>query len=351
MQNIGKRIKEMRKAADLTQERLAEYLNVSYQAVSKWETGINAPDLALIAPLCRVLGVTSDELLGLTGVDREALRLRLEQAHEEMRRRGSVLEVIEAARELVTEFPGEGKYLVWLGNAEAYASHHVSLPYDEEAFRRYEESAVLHIEMALEAGLEDFHLREQALATIAGCLSRLGRQAEGLEYARQMPESGMKDLYVGLCLEGEEKIVHEQNKNMARFNDFWNGINHLDRLLHLSSSQWQAAIEIAHRFVPDGNFQYLHMLVSSHYVSLARCLCREGQLDRAMEALTAAVGHWDAYFRYVDAGSQTHFTVSWLNRLDHGVVAFHGDREKRFLRDICFDPLREREEFRALENT
>ena len=36
MQNIGKRIRELRKKNDLTQEKLADYLGVSYQAVSKW---------------------------------------------------------------------------------------------------------------------------------------------------------------------------------------------------------------------------------------------------------------------------------------------------------------------------
>ncbi|MBR4896735.1 MAG: helix-turn-helix domain-containing protein, partial [Clostridia bacterium] len=44
---------------------LADYLGVSSQAVSKWEVGQASPDLALIAPLCRVLGCTADELLGI----------------------------------------------------------------------------------------------------------------------------------------------------------------------------------------------------------------------------------------------------------------------------------------------
>ena len=39
MQNIGKRIKELRIKNNLTQEKLASYLNVSFQTVSKWETG------------------------------------------------------------------------------------------------------------------------------------------------------------------------------------------------------------------------------------------------------------------------------------------------------------------------
>ncbi len=65
MENIGKRIRDLRKAKDLTQVRLADYLGVSEQAVSKWETSAATPDLWLIEPLTRVFGVTADELLGI----------------------------------------------------------------------------------------------------------------------------------------------------------------------------------------------------------------------------------------------------------------------------------------------
>ena len=40
MNNIGKRIKELRKKNDITQERLADYLGLTDKAVSKWECGV-----------------------------------------------------------------------------------------------------------------------------------------------------------------------------------------------------------------------------------------------------------------------------------------------------------------------
>ena len=65
MDHIGQKIRELRKKADLTQDRLAEMLGVTAQAVSKWEVGSASPDLSLIAPLCRLLGCSADELLGI----------------------------------------------------------------------------------------------------------------------------------------------------------------------------------------------------------------------------------------------------------------------------------------------
>lgn len=61
---FGKRLQQVRKAAGLSQEQLAELVGMSRQAVSKWETDQAAPDIDKLASLCGVLGVSADELLG-----------------------------------------------------------------------------------------------------------------------------------------------------------------------------------------------------------------------------------------------------------------------------------------------
>ena len=62
-ETLGRRIARLRLAKTATQERLAKELNVSPQAVSKWENDINYPDISLLADLARFLGVSVDELL------------------------------------------------------------------------------------------------------------------------------------------------------------------------------------------------------------------------------------------------------------------------------------------------
>lgn len=61
--NIGKNIRELRKRAGLTQEQLAEAMNVSFQAVSKWENDTALPDITMIPLLARYFAVTTDALL------------------------------------------------------------------------------------------------------------------------------------------------------------------------------------------------------------------------------------------------------------------------------------------------
>lgn len=60
---LGKRIAQYRKEKGLTQEALAQAMNVSAQAVSKWENDQTCPDITSLPQLSRILGVTVDELL------------------------------------------------------------------------------------------------------------------------------------------------------------------------------------------------------------------------------------------------------------------------------------------------
>ena len=61
-EKIGKFIAEKRKEEKLTQEQLAEKLNISKNAVSKWERGLNLPDVSIMQELCKILKITLNEL-------------------------------------------------------------------------------------------------------------------------------------------------------------------------------------------------------------------------------------------------------------------------------------------------
>jgi transcriptional regulator with XRE-family HTH domain len=62
--NISENIFNLRKASGLTQEALADKLNISFQAVSKWENGQSLPDITLLPALADIFGTSIDKLLG-----------------------------------------------------------------------------------------------------------------------------------------------------------------------------------------------------------------------------------------------------------------------------------------------
>ena len=76
---IGKFIAKRRKEKQLTQAQLAEKLNITDRAVSKWETGKCMPDSSVMLELCGILGITVNELLSGEEVDMESLEKKADE--------------------------------------------------------------------------------------------------------------------------------------------------------------------------------------------------------------------------------------------------------------------------------
>jgi len=99
------KLKQLRKAHDLTQDQVAEIFHVSSQSVSRWETGANFPDIELLPHIASFFKVTVDELLGTEIIIGE------QKANEYMRdiryllNSGKLHEGIETARRAVKEIP------------------------------------------------------------------------------------------------------------------------------------------------------------------------------------------------------------------------------------------------------
>lgn len=70
---IGAVIRKYRKEKEMTQEEMAGCLGVTASAVNKWENGNTLPDVALLAPVARLLGITTDTLLSFI-LQRKAYR-------------------------------------------------------------------------------------------------------------------------------------------------------------------------------------------------------------------------------------------------------------------------------------
>ena len=60
---IGALIKELRKKSNLTQKEFAEKYDVTFQAVSKWENGINLPDTLTLKRICNDYNINLDDIL------------------------------------------------------------------------------------------------------------------------------------------------------------------------------------------------------------------------------------------------------------------------------------------------
>jgi len=101
-ETMGQIIRRLRKERNLTQEELAEQLNITYQAVSRWENETGMPDISQIVPLATVFGVTTDVLFNMEGTNAADEAYRIVNEAETMKQYGET-ETYLAAYDHMTE--------------------------------------------------------------------------------------------------------------------------------------------------------------------------------------------------------------------------------------------------------
>ncbi len=78
-EKIGKFILKLRREKNMTQQELADRIGVTDRAISKWENGRGLPDLSLMMPLCKELGITINELISGEQIEKEDYQSKLEE--------------------------------------------------------------------------------------------------------------------------------------------------------------------------------------------------------------------------------------------------------------------------------
>ncbi len=103
--NLGNKIKDLRKERGISQDVLAQVLGVTFQAVSKWETGAAMPDVTLIPAIASFFGVSTDELFDFNRMEQEQRVADICYAAAEIRREKPE-EAEEMLRQGLKQFPG-----------------------------------------------------------------------------------------------------------------------------------------------------------------------------------------------------------------------------------------------------
>lgn len=129
--NIGKQIKTLRLKKNVKQDELADYLGVSYQAVSKWETEMSVPDISLLPKISAYFGVSIDELFQLPD---EAEFERIENMFwNERRIKNETFEhAVRFLEEVIKDEPGNVRAyenLAYLYNHRARSDHELASEY------------------------------------------------------------------------------------------------------------------------------------------------------------------------------------------------------------------------------
>lgn len=364
MLKIGEKIKELRKAQDVTQEKLADYLNISYQAVSKWENGLALPDITLLPKLANFFGVTSDELLSINPTEDKSRLDEYYKLYRENNRQGKMMENIVLARKVLDEYP---RNFQWMLNL-AYPLVQYEATDEQKAYSRehkFIEEATALCERILEDCTEE-STRQSAINILCYNYPRLGKTEDALRLANQMPEMLLsKEPLLFHIYKGEEKIAQAQ-KNLLSMIDMSAGL-----IWVLTSNELmgkELSIEDKIKFIKtainlfqlvldgDENSLFYNCRLCRYYEKLASLYCMLGDEATALENLKLAEATATAYDKCENLGEEKYRSL-FANRQTFNPKTVGKNWEGTecqmlldYFENKCYDILRDNKEFIEIQN-
>lgn len=174
--SIGKNIQNKRKAMGLTQDQLATALGVSVAAVSKWETGGAYPDITLLAPIARLLGITVDDLLGFEPQLSEDQVMEICNQCTKLFESSDYESAVSLGEKSIREYPNSSFLKLRMGSV--FMMHTPCARTEDEAAHLLSRAEVL---MREAAESEDITIREAALHGLSALLMQQERYEEALK--------------------------------------------------------------------------------------------------------------------------------------------------------------------------
>ena len=176
--NIGEKIKNLRKKSNVTQEKFAEYLGVTFQSVSRWENGVCYPDLEILPAIANYFSVTTDELLGVDILNKQEKIKEIRDRVQLNFAKGLVEENIAICRNAVNEFPNDYGLL---NDLAFYLGLRGNINNDEEARKES-----LSIFERILADCTDESIRWGTIQFLAYRYKESGEQDKAIETAKKL---------------------------------------------------------------------------------------------------------------------------------------------------------------------
>ncbi len=261
LNNIGEIIRTNRVKLGYTQESLANELHVSSQAISKWEKGLNMPDINLLIPLSKVLKIGVDQLLGGDRYD------ELNRAYRKAVQLGDKIALV-VCEDALAEFPNDKIFLYRRACTQLFL-----------AKKQTERSLYLNRAIAdferLCAKYPDF---ESGKSMLAEAYYERGDRQHAIEMAIKSKDSSQIARFIG----GEEEIRFKQRDMEKKAVELC-----ISLINYNSRESLDAARTVIDKMMQEDRLLHAN-LICSLYIGEANMCLKNGDTDGFAKRLTEA---------------------------------------------------------------
>ena len=360
---IGEKIKNLRKKHSVTQDKFAEYLGVSPQAVSRWENEDCYPDVEMFPAIANFFSITIDELF-----ETDRSRKRQKDLYWEIYQKnahGYIDEAIALAREAIREFPNsylimyELKNVLFNKDSIAHKDEILSLA------KRILEDAKM--DNTNEYGTES-DVRYGTIQTMALTYFNNGEDEKAKEMINRLPSIFCTQETMMSCVtKGEDRILHIMREIFYTFECLGGAIYNLAQQDYDFCGEnsgitkekqkimiYEKSIKLMELIFDDGNFGFYNHRIANRYEKMAENYILLNEYENALDCLEKAADYYIDYEKCADDESE--FTAMLVSKIPNP-PGHHHDKPSNmtydFINDILlkkeiYIPIREHERFKAI---
>jgi transcriptional regulator with XRE-family HTH domain len=354
---FGENLKKLRRKRDLTQEDLARFLNVTFQTVSKWERGENAPDIEMLPAIARYFGTTTDALLGVDKVDEEAKIAEYREKWGELYHNKQYKEALAHWRRAYNEMPHNLNVIYSM----LWALHAVPGPEERRANLPEMVSIAKRLLDELKpdgeyGGFSGTELRGGVIQAMCRAYASLGDTENAKKYAHMASAGNITErgLLENFVLKGDEQSVFAQ-KNIAYYLTeiegcvnsivYAEGAEGVD--LQYKIHAYEVLARLYETVFDNGDFGACHSVMLQFYMHLTHLYAEARNADEVIRCEKLVRHHAHTF----DTSVTHRLTAPLMNRITFDVAEYTrpcGFDTPDFLLDEVFDFVRDDPRFQAL---
>ncbi|MDR1328892.1 MAG: helix-turn-helix domain-containing protein [Oscillospiraceae bacterium] len=357
---IGETLKRLRKEKDMTQEQLAEYLSISTQAVSRWETNQSLPDITMLPVLAHIFDTTSDVLLGID-IDAKEKRIQqlLDTASERHRNDEDNAVTAELLRAGLKEFPTSYKLMSQLMTMLWYVAWSEPRPDTEHELIK----EVVSLGEKIIAECTDDGCRHNAIQVLTFVYHDIGESEKAVALAETMPTLVLsRQILLAQAAKGtaglraKQECIDALMEQMRLRIEFVNSRFDDGTFAYTKEENialYRKCIDLLELMFENGDFGFHRMILFGHYRRIAEMYITLENYAAAIENLNTAADQAIIFDEEYDAEKEhTSLVFRGKKYVEFYTKTVPHNGAKMLLEYMAepeFDPARTRDDFKDIE--